>query len=180
MTSSSTIHPKQWPITFRYVEVPHEGGITLGGIGLWYPSESEAEADFAHFHNYIKTPRNLPRLFKVTFESESDETYGLTIDISYPSAHYQISLSEIEGKYVTQLVNSLASLPYVFIIAGYTDEHGLQEVLPPSEYTFFISTLFVDGVQFRGSRTVEWPFDAFQSGTWRVIEEGVSESDAVN
>lgn len=167
------------PVVFRYIGVPN-GPVTVGGIGLWYQSEEDAKEDFEHFQNYIVTPGNLPRRCSVSFDRDSPETYCLIIDISYPSAHYRILIEQIESIYVERLCDALVSLPYIFIMAGYTDGSGRETLLPPSEYNFFVPLLLVDGKEVRGNKNEPWPLDIFKPGPANVVKEESLKSDQLN
>lgn len=168
------------PVVFRYIGVPI-GQVTVGGIGLWYQTEEDAKEDFKHFQNYIVTPSNLPRRCSLSFDRDSTETYRLIIDISYPAAHYRILIEQVESIYVQRLCDALISLPYIFIVAGYTDEKSGQEtLLPPSEYNFFVPLLLVDGKEIRGNKNEPWPLDIFKPGPTNVVKEESLKSDQPN
>jgi hypothetical protein len=158
------------PVVFRYIGVPH-GLVTVGGIGLWYLSAEDAKEDFVHFQNYIVTSNNLPRRCSVSFDRDTPETYCLNIEISYSSAHYRILINQVEACYVQRVCDSLSSLPYIFIMAGYTDESGQENLLPPSEYNFFVSVLRVNGKQVRGNKNNPWPLEIFKPGPANVVKE---------
>src|ERR1044072_2471322 len=170
MSKKQSAKADEMPITFRYISVPYES-TSVGGIGLWYKSEEEAKAHCLHFHNYVASSSNTPRACKVSFERESAETHRLIIDISYATTLFRISISLIESEYVRRITNSLASFPFFFIMAGFIGENGQPMMLPPRDYSFFLSSLWVDGRHVRGNIHGQQPMDLFQTDIGRVIEE---------
>lgn len=140
-------------VYYRHIEIPAKA-CNVSGILLWYTQPEPAYSFFDMVEEYFSKKES--KEFIISFDKNIKNNYDLTILIEVGQNNVKMKINDIDIKYINKLINSLKFYQYFFIITGYTDENGTEQITPNCYYN--ASRLYLDGRLIVGNNKLQYPY----------------------
>ena len=152
--SKLELFARQVDVQYRHVELAVDSG-SLSGFALWYATQWEAYAFFDAIEEYFESKDSDKQVCLAFSSSVQGGSFALCLDVDTGSRLLSTVIHGIQASYILKLKDSLARYPYLFVLAGFTDDTGRDQFVPDCSYS--PSRIIVDGEMISGNSQRKFP-----------------------